>query len=78
MADELSLKQKLSRLAFSYRETAALLGISYTSVYRLVKRGELKTSHSLRRIPAAEIERFLSRFPAAAKSRPGPGPNPSR
>jgi excisionase family DNA binding protein len=54
-------KAKLPRLAYSIRETAEILGVSYITVYRLLKRGLLKSSTALRHklIPAAEIERFL-------------------
>jgi excisionase family DNA binding protein len=43
------------------QETADRLGVSYQTVYRLLKRGLLKSSTALRHklIPATEIERFL-------------------
>ncbi len=43
------------------RETAEIMGVSYITVHRLIKRGLLKNSKVLRNkiIPAAEIERFL-------------------
>ncbi len=49
------------RLAYSMQETAQVMGISYISVHRLLKRGLLKSSSALRHklIPHAEIERFL-------------------
>jgi DNA-directed RNA polymerase specialized sigma24 family protein len=49
------------RLAFTLKETAALLGISYATAFRLVQRGLLKSSHALRCkiISKSEIERFL-------------------
>lgn len=52
----------LPRLAFTMDETAKMLGISYISVHRLLKRGLLKSSKALRHklIPAAEIQRFLN------------------
>lgn len=52
---------KNKRLAYTMRETAEILGVSYITVHRLVKRGLLKNSKALRSIiiPAAEIERFL-------------------
>ena len=52
---------KNKRLAYTMRETAEILGVSYISVHRLIKRGLLKNSKALRTIiiPAAEIERFL-------------------
>ncbi len=53
--------QALPRLAYTMQETADILGISYISVHRLLKRGLLKSSTALRHklIPASEIERFL-------------------
>jgi excisionase family DNA binding protein len=49
------------RLAYSMLETAELLGVSYITVHRLVKRGLLKSSTALRHklIPLTEIQRFL-------------------
>jgi hypothetical protein len=49
------------RLAFSMKETADILGVSSISVWRLLKRGLLKSSNALRRkiISRVEIERFL-------------------
>jgi hypothetical protein len=49
------------RLAYSMNETADLLGLSYHSVLRLIKRGLLKYSGALRLklISKQEIERFL-------------------
>jgi DNA-directed RNA polymerase specialized sigma24 family protein len=43
------------------RETASILGVSYITVHRLIKRGLLKSSSALRHklIPGFEIERFL-------------------
>jgi DNA-directed RNA polymerase specialized sigma24 family protein len=43
------------------KETAKLLGFSYITVHRLLRRGFLKSSSALRckRIPRLEIERFL-------------------
>ena len=37
------------RLAFSLRETATILGISPSSTYRLLKRGQLRSTPGLRR-----------------------------
>jgi len=55
-------KPALPRLAYSMRETAAILGVNYQTVYRLLKRGLLKSSSALRTklIPKTEIERFLN------------------
>ena len=52
----------LPRLAYSMRETASILGVNYQTVYRLNKRGLLKSSGALRTklFPVTEIERFLS------------------
>lgn len=51
----------LPRLAYSVRETAWLLGVSEKSVRRLISRGLLHPSRSLRhlRISKDEIERFF-------------------
>ena len=51
----------LPRLAYSLREAAEVLGLSYSSCFRLVQRGLLRSSNALRHklIPAIEIERFL-------------------
>ena len=50
-----------TQLAYSMKETAKLLGVSYITVHRLLRRGLLKSSSALRckRIPRSEIERFL-------------------
>ena len=52
----------LPRLAFSLKETAKILGISYISVVRLVKRGLLRPSNALRNklVSRDEIQRFLA------------------
>jgi hypothetical protein len=51
----------LPRLAYTMHETAAILGVSYITIHRLLKRGLLRSSTALRHklIPAVEIERFL-------------------
>ena len=43
------------------RETAKILGVSYITVHRLLKRGKLRASDAIRNkvIPLTEIERFL-------------------
>lgn len=53
----------LQRLAYSMGETAELLGVSYQTVYRLNKRGLLKSSSAIRHklFPKTEIERFLAK-----------------
>ena len=51
----------LPRLAYTMRETAEILGVSYITVHRLLKRGKLRASGAIRNkvIPLVEIERFL-------------------
>ena len=51
----------LPRLAYTMRETAKILGVSYITVHRLLKRGKLRASDAIRNkvIPLSEIERFL-------------------
>ena len=51
------------RLAFSVKETAAILGVSEKTVRRLIARKLLRASRALRHllIPAKEIEKFLER-----------------
>lgn len=60
----------LPRLAYTLKEVAAILGISYISVYRLTKKRDagdrplLKVSLALpgrALVPAREIESFLTR-----------------
>lgn len=49
------------RLAYSLKESAAILGVSYPTAFRLVRDGKLRSSTALRTklISRAEIERFL-------------------
>jgi predicted site-specific integrase-resolvase len=49
------------RLAYTMRETAGMLGVDYQTVYRLCKRGLLRSSSALRTklFARTEIERFL-------------------
>lgn len=51
----------IPRLAYSMRETAEILGVSYITVHRLLKRGKLRASDAIRNkvIPKTEIEKFL-------------------
>ena len=51
----------LPRLAYTMRETAAILGVSYITVHRLLQRGKIRASDAVRNkvIPLTEIERFL-------------------
>jgi excisionase family DNA binding protein len=53
--------QPLPRLAYTMAETAKILGVSYITVHRLLKRGLLHSCSALRHklIPGTEIERFL-------------------
>lgn len=50
------------KLALTMQETADALGISYISVFRLLKRGLLRSSSALRHkvIPVTEVQRFLN------------------
>jgi excisionase family DNA binding protein len=60
--NSVSSKTELPRLAYTMAETAKILGVSYITVHRLIKRGLLKSSTALRHklIPATEITRFLN------------------
>jgi hypothetical protein len=51
----------LPRLAYSMKETAEILGVSYITVQRLLLRGLLRNSSALRHkvIPLSETQRFL-------------------
>lgn len=52
----------LPRLAYTMRETAEIIGVNYQTIYRLSKRGLLRSAGGLRTklFPRSEIERFLS------------------
>lgn len=54
-------KPVLPKLAYSMDEAAQVLGVSYMTIHRLLKRGLLRSSNAIRHkvIPHAEIERFL-------------------
>ncbi len=56
------------RLAYTLQEAAALCGVSYVSVWRLVKRGKIKTCGALRHklVSKVELERFLTTTQEAA------------
>jgi len=58
---DVNSNQTLQRDAYTMKETAAKLGISYMSVFRLVKRGFLKPCVVMRikLISQKEIDRFL-------------------
>jgi excisionase family DNA binding protein len=50
------------RLAYSIKESAALLGVDYFSVYRLIQRGKLRACRALRGkllVPRSELLRLL-------------------
>lgn len=51
----------LPKLAYTMREAAQVLGVSYVTIHRLLKRGLLRSSSALRTkvISHSEIERFL-------------------
>ena len=53
--------ETVPRLAFTMQETAEILGISYISVHRLIRRGLLRSSKALRHkmIARKDIELFL-------------------
>jgi hypothetical protein len=50
------------RLAYSFREAANLMGVSYHSILRLTQRGLIKPSSALRKklISKQELQRFLN------------------
>jgi excisionase family DNA binding protein len=54
-------ESRLPKLAYSPAEAAVILGVCRDSVYRLIKRGLLRSSSAFRHkvIPHVEIERFL-------------------
>jgi excisionase family DNA binding protein len=58
---EPSKESTIPRLAYSPHEAALALGVCDETVYRLLKRGLLKSSSKLRHklIPVSELERFL-------------------
>jgi excisionase family DNA binding protein len=50
------------RLAYSVEEAAAMLGVNYFSVYRLIQRGKLKACRALRGkllVPRDELLKLL-------------------
>ena len=55
-------RARLPRLAYNLQETAKVLGLSQTSVYRLIERGKLRCCPELRHkvIPLTSIEEFLN------------------
>ena len=61
ISESQSDKPPLPKLAYSMQEAADVLGVSYITIHRLLKRGLLKSSTALRHklIPHTEIVRFL-------------------
>ena len=62
-ADQASSQRPTDRLAYTYEETAQLLGVSARSVWSLVNDGKLRAIRLGKRsvrIARAEIEQFLS------------------
>lgn len=61
MSSEDNTSRELPRLAWSLKETAEILGLSSSTVWRLVKRGKIRSVPGVRHmlIPQKEIERFL-------------------
>jgi DNA-directed RNA polymerase specialized sigma24 family protein len=59
----------LPRLAYTMRETADIIGVSYITVHRLLKRGKLRASDAIRNkvIPLSEIQRFLKESTSEAQ-----------
>ena len=57
----LKIENHSTRLAFSMREAAELLGVSYITMHRLIQRGLIRASGALRHkvIPKSELDRFL-------------------
>jgi excisionase family DNA binding protein len=51
------------RLAYSIAEAAAMLGVHYFSIYRLIQRGKLKPCRALRGkllVPRSELLKLLN------------------
>ena len=67
------------RLLLTAEEAANVLRIGRTTVYALMKSGELRPVHIGRscRIPQAEVERYVRRL-QALPSRPHPSPDAAR
>lgn len=65
----------LPRLAYSVRETCALIGIGHATLYRWVAAGHLRVTRVAGRtlVPAAEISRILGEDRLGALSRPPQG-----
>jgi excisionase family DNA binding protein len=57
-----SADREQERLSYSIHEAAALLGVDYFSVYRLIQRGKLRACRALRGkllVPRSELLRLL-------------------
>jgi excisionase family DNA binding protein len=57
-----SAGRERERLSYSIHEAAALLGVDYFSVYRLIQRGKLRACRALRGkllVPRSELLRLL-------------------
>jgi excisionase family DNA binding protein len=57
-----SAEREKERLSYSIHEAAALLGVDYFSVYRLIQRGKLRACRALRGkllVPRSELLRLL-------------------
>ena len=53
---------RIERLAYSIAEAAAMLGVHYFSIYRLIQRGKLKACRALRGkllVPRTELLKLL-------------------
>jgi predicted site-specific integrase-resolvase len=61
MGDDANGKYHGAKLAYSMREAAGAIGVSYIQMHRFLKRGLIKCSSVSRTkiIPATELERFL-------------------
>lgn len=48
------------KLTYKLSEVADLLSVSYSTIYRMVERGDIKTIKvsTVRRVPLAEVERI--------------------
>jgi excisionase family DNA binding protein len=55
-------RSRLPRLAYNLQETAKILGVGDTTIYRLIQRGKLRCCPELRHkvIPLTSIEEFLN------------------
>jgi excisionase family DNA binding protein len=61
--DPAALPAATERLAYSIEEAAAMLGVHYFSVYRLIQRGKLKPCRALRGkllVPRSELLKLLN------------------